>query len=164
MIRSNSFKARRQRGAVLITGLVILLLMTIIGVVAMRHSLLEERMSGNFKELQRSFQAAEAGLRHGESYARSSSPNNAYSSGITDLYAPDDNGIANSDEAVPQYSFNLSKPVLREFTNNTGDTAGSAKSGSKKLYVKRYTVESDGGTAGASGASSRLRSLYVTGL
>jgi type IV pilus assembly protein PilX len=56
----------RQAGAVLIVGLVILLVLTLIGVTAMRSSLLEERMTGNIQDNQVAFQAAEAALRDGE--------------------------------------------------------------------------------------------------
>ena len=54
---------RPLSGAVLVTSLIILTIMTIIGVNAMRSIVLEERMAGNLKELAGSFQAAEAGAQ-----------------------------------------------------------------------------------------------------
>lgn len=57
---------RQQRGAVLVISLIILLLMTIIGVVAMQGATLEERMAGNVRDNQIAFNAAEAALRAGE--------------------------------------------------------------------------------------------------
>lgn len=56
----------RQSGAVLIIGLIMLLLMTIIGLSAIRGSNMQELMAGNMRDRQVSFQAAEAGLRQGE--------------------------------------------------------------------------------------------------
>lgn len=55
-----------QRGAVLIVGLVMLLLLTIIGVAASRTGLLQEKMAGNMRDRQLAFQAAESALRAGE--------------------------------------------------------------------------------------------------
>ncbi len=58
----------RQQGVVLITGLILLVLLTIIGVTASRSTLLEERMAGNMKDQNVAFQSAEAALRVAENY------------------------------------------------------------------------------------------------
>lgn len=50
-------------GAVLITGLLILAVMTILGLGFMRGTILQERMTGNLKEQAGAFQAAEAALQ-----------------------------------------------------------------------------------------------------
>ncbi len=55
-------RAANQSGAALVMSLVILLVLTIIGVAAMRTSALEERMAGNIQEATHAFQAAESGL------------------------------------------------------------------------------------------------------
>ncbi|PKM43217.1 MAG: pilus assembly protein PilX [Gammaproteobacteria bacterium HGW-Gammaproteobacteria-1] len=57
-----------QRGAVLIVALIFLLLLTLIGTAAMRTTTLQERMAGNTRDLNLSFQAAEAALRAGENW------------------------------------------------------------------------------------------------
>jgi len=59
---------QRQRGIVLVVSLVLLLLMTLIGVTAMQTVTLDERMVGNAHQRNVAFQAAEAGLRAGESH------------------------------------------------------------------------------------------------
>ena len=56
----------KQRGAVLIISLIVLLLMTLIGVTSMQNSNLQERMAGNTLEMNRAFQAAEMALRQAE--------------------------------------------------------------------------------------------------
>lgn len=56
----------RQRGAVLVISLIMMLLLTLIGVTAMQVTTMEERMAGNLLDQNRSFQAAEAALREGE--------------------------------------------------------------------------------------------------
>lgn len=55
-----------QRGATLLVGLVMLLLMTVIGLAAMRGSGMQELMASNMRDRNLAFQAAEAGLRAGE--------------------------------------------------------------------------------------------------
>jgi len=56
----------RQKGAVLIVSLMMMLLLTIIGVTAMNNVTMEERMAGNLRDGDLSFQAAESALRDGE--------------------------------------------------------------------------------------------------
>jgi type IV pilus assembly protein PilX len=56
----------RQRGAVLVVALLMLLVMTVLGVTAMQMSRMEERMAGNSRDINLAFQGAEAGLRDGE--------------------------------------------------------------------------------------------------
>ena len=53
---------RRQRGAVLIVSLFILLLMTLIGVTSMSTTSLEEKMAGNMRDKNIALQAAESAL------------------------------------------------------------------------------------------------------
>ncbi len=58
--------ARTQRGAILVTSLLLLLVLTIIGLTAMRMTSLQERMAGSTRDLNLAFQGAEAALRDGE--------------------------------------------------------------------------------------------------
>jgi len=58
----------RQRGTVLIVGLVFLALMTLIGVTAYSVATQEERMAGNARDRLRAFEAAEAALRDCEGH------------------------------------------------------------------------------------------------
>lgn len=53
----------RQLGAVLVTGLIFLVVLTLISIAAMRGTLLEERMAGNARDQDLAFQAAEAAMR-----------------------------------------------------------------------------------------------------
>lgn len=57
-----------ESGSTLVVGLVILLVLTILGVVGMQTTTLEERMAGNLRDRDLAFQAAEAALREGEYY------------------------------------------------------------------------------------------------
>ena len=60
-----------QRGAVLVIGLMILLLMTMIGITGMSRTNLEERMAGNSLDHSISFNAAEVALKEGEDFVES---------------------------------------------------------------------------------------------
>ncbi|MEW6679110.1 MAG: PilX N-terminal domain-containing pilus assembly protein [Pseudomonadota bacterium] len=55
-----------QRGAALITGLIFVVMLTIIGVTATRMASLEERMAGNMRDRSLAMQAAELTLRDAE--------------------------------------------------------------------------------------------------
>lgn len=57
---------KHQRGAALVVTLILLLIMSLIGVTAMRSTTEQERMSGAFQDHNRAFQAAESALREGE--------------------------------------------------------------------------------------------------
>jgi type IV pilus assembly protein PilX len=60
----------QQRGAVLVIALLLLLVLTIIGITVMQMSRLQERMAGNSRDVNLSFQAAEGSMRAAESFIR----------------------------------------------------------------------------------------------
>jgi type IV pilus assembly protein PilX len=64
--------AVRQKGAVLVVGLLILLVMTVLGVAAMGSTTLQERMANNNRQQQVAFQATEVALRAAETYLSNS--------------------------------------------------------------------------------------------
>ena len=55
--------ADHQRGAILVTSMLLLLVLTIIGVTVMQMSRMQERMAGNTRDVNLAFQAAEGALR-----------------------------------------------------------------------------------------------------
>lgn len=60
----------RQRGAILVTSMLLLLVLTIIGVTVMQMSRMQERMAGNTRDVNLAFQAAEGAMRGAELYVR----------------------------------------------------------------------------------------------
>lgn len=58
--------ASGQRGAVLVISLILLLVMTVLGLAAMHVTRMEERMAGNYRDVNIAFQGAESGLRDAE--------------------------------------------------------------------------------------------------
>jgi type IV pilus assembly protein PilX len=59
-----------QRGAILVTSMLLLLVLTIIGITASQMTRMQERMAGNLRDQNLAFQGSEAGLRDGESLIR----------------------------------------------------------------------------------------------
>jgi len=57
-----SSRISREAGAALVTSLAILVILTILGIAAMRTSSIEERMAGNIQDSTLAFTAAESGL------------------------------------------------------------------------------------------------------
>ena len=95
-MKSMTFHSSQQRGAALITSLIILLVLTVLGVSAMSTSSLEELMAGNLRDQNLSFQAAEAALKDGERYIDSwgGTPPAATSSGSNSgVYSRDEFGL-----------------------------------------------------------------------
>jgi type IV pilus assembly protein PilX len=68
----------KQRGAVLIISMIILLLLTILGVTSMQSTTLEERMAGNMRDRHLAFEAAEAALLHAEQFLDSIATTGAF--------------------------------------------------------------------------------------
>ena len=56
----------RQGGAILVSALLMLLVLTVIGVSVMQITRMQERMAGNTRDLNLAFQGAEAALREAE--------------------------------------------------------------------------------------------------
>ncbi|QEW08450.1 hypothetical protein F5I99_01405 [Nitrincola iocasae] len=67
----------QQTGSALIVSLLFLLILTILGVAGIQTTSMQERMSGNMRDRNMAFQAAEAALRGGEDYVRDNSDNEA---------------------------------------------------------------------------------------
>ena len=75
---THSVKARsKQKGAALIFGLLLMLVITIIAMSGVRESLMQERMSGNWHDRNLAFQASEAALLEGQRWLDTSISNRA---------------------------------------------------------------------------------------
>jgi type IV pilus assembly protein PilX len=88
---------KRQQGIVLVVSLVILVLVTLLSVSSMKNTVLQEKMTGNYKERNSAFQAAEAGLRGGENYLLTTSVLPIFDSSTAGLYQPTSSGNARWD-------------------------------------------------------------------
>lgn len=64
----HSFRSRRERGAVLVVSMLLLLVMTILALGASQATRMQERMAGSARNHDLALQSAEAGLRAGERF------------------------------------------------------------------------------------------------
>lgn len=86
----------RQQGAALITGLIFMVVLTLMAVTAARMAGLEERMSGNMRDRSLAVQAAELALRDAERDIRGPTAGSTRSpaiSGITNFVSACTNGL-----------------------------------------------------------------------
>lgn len=72
-----------ERGVSLLVVLLLLLIMTVIGLAAMRSSILQQRMTSNLVDRNVAFQAAETALRQGEVLAQGFNVDNVPGSGCS---------------------------------------------------------------------------------
>ncbi len=85
MQMKNNHMANSQNGAVLLVSIIILVLLTILGVVGMKSSILQEKLAAGAMDQNVAFQAAESGLRDAEIYISTSvTPASGFSAACTD--------------------------------------------------------------------------------
>jgi type IV pilus assembly protein PilX len=97
LLPSSHSANNRQTGAALITGLIFLVVLSMIGITAANMSTIEERMSGNMRDRSLAMQAAELALRDAERDIMGSVPGARSISGITGFVA--DCGESTADTA-----------------------------------------------------------------
>jgi len=90
----------RQAGVTLVVSLVILITMTLLGVTSIQSTRTEVAMAGNLREAGLTFNAAEAGLRFGESFVEDSISTTVYADATIGLYAESDEDPAYADYTI----------------------------------------------------------------
>lgn len=65
-----------QSGVTFVTGLIFLVVLTLLGITAMKTATIEEQMSGNLRDRNLALQAAEMTLRYAEQHIRDDDPAN----------------------------------------------------------------------------------------
>mgnify|MGYP003385910985 FL=1 len=93
-----------QQGVALVVSLVMLLVMSLLAVSSMNTTVLEEKMAGNYKDRNMAFQAAEAGLRAGETFLRTTPVLPLFDGTIAGLYQPTSSGLPRWNEGVVTWS------------------------------------------------------------
>lgn len=155
-------KYESQRGTILFVSLIMLLLITIVGLAAMRGTNLEERMASNLRDQSISHLAAEAALRAGEADARS-----IFLS--TGAIAPNFNsrtnvavvnfGYSGSDVArKPQYSLVYLRSVRLSLGTMGEEVRASSLGSMIRIDATGYGVTKN--LLGTPAAQSELRSTY----
>ncbi len=166
---------KNQRGVVLITGLIFLLVLTIIGISTMGNSALTERMTQNFRDTSNAFVAAEAALADGESWLKlqtnpsvtvstcSTPPCKVWSYNASTNFV----GLADSwwqTQAIP-FSTSLygvaAQPVyvMEEYSFVPYELSPDAISKGRGYYYYRVTAR---GTGATSTSRAFIQSMYAT--
>ena len=143
-IKFLKYKAARESGAVLITGLIFLVVLTMIVLTVLRNGTLEERMAANSRNRQVALQAAESVLRDAEATLFAAAPFDPFD--INSFTATCANGLcfnpaANSTWQVINWD---STTVTRSFAAATSNIAGVT---AQPRYIVEI-VEVPKGTAG----------------
>lgn len=165
--RLSALHCRRQHGVALITGLIFLVVLTLIAITAARMAGLEERMSGNMRDRSLAVQAAEMALRDAELDIR----NSGRVSGLTGFDSACTNGLcyngiagnadSNDWNAIPVWSLvSMTAAPSVAYGSNTGavDIAGLSAQpryliegveklvpgSGKKAFYYRITVRAQG--------------------
>lgn len=131
----------RQHGVALITGLIFMVVLTLIGITAARMAGLEERMSGNMRDRSLATQAAEMALRDAErdivGGAGITRPNPINIGGLT-LFDPGcTDGLCDAINAPPQWSvINMTAAPSIPYGRFTGATNNLGLSA-----LPRYIIE-----------------------
>ena len=165
----------RERGAVLVVSLIMLLVVTLIAVSSMQGTVMEEKMAGNTRDRNLAFQTAETALREAERYVESLASMGGFvgSGGLygrTDSEPPyvasttwDDtaNSVVASD---PHASYAAPRYFIKHFTlvEGTGGALNMSGYGDNKgtgdVTIFKVTARSTG--ASAESAEVMLRSYY----
>jgi type IV pilus assembly protein PilX len=116
--------ARRysQRGAVLIFGMLVLLVVSIIGISGQQGTLLQERMAGNMRQNNIALQAAEAALQAGLSYVEEAHPISPTPSGTEHVWPSC--SVADAKDSASEGADNACVRLDRVLTNWRGPLAG----------------------------------------
>lgn len=89
----------RQRGAVLVVSLVLLVVLTLLGVSVMNVTQLEERMAGNAQEMNQAFHTAETGLSQAYGDSNVWNPTSAITQDYTTIPTELPAGVRRTDQA-----------------------------------------------------------------
>lgn len=161
--------ASRQRGIALVVTLLLLLIVTLLGLAAMRGTLLQERMAANAMARAFAFQAAEAVLREAEAVAagRPAPPAAGCNNGICveptqeipawqagDFDWEDDGRAGTEIEGIESHY--VIEPWGEDSTSCPGSVDMSSPDCGPPARVYRITVRS----AAPDGAEVMLQSLY----
>lgn len=154
-ITPNSSCPKKQQGMVLVIGLIMLLLMTIVGLAAIRGTGLQESMAGNMRDRNMAFQAAEAGLRVGEEYLITNWLSLDFNGGTVGLYNDQNLQIAGNTS--------IEHWTSADWTSANARTSGLTLEGISTSDVPLFVVEKleqmppPGAEGGAVDFSSQLQ-------
>lgn len=148
---------KKQSGAVLIIGLVLIMVLTILVLASVRSTVLQQKMATNLRDRDLTFQAAESTLKAGEKYLHTTDPlpifnNNSgrYTFSNTRSFAKDSDwenlNTVNLSQSLHQISTTPEYIIEKIFLT---DTVGESLDASKPIITNYYrvTAKSKNGTS-----------------
>lgn len=144
-----------QQGAVLITALMLLVILTILGITSMSTTTMEERMAANSQEINRAFQAASTGLEIVFNDGKAFDTRNTVDSNHTasDTYSDSTDPTKDkSDDTVGGTGYQARVTYDSVYRQSTSPPRGSGWDSTYAYY--HFDLSSTGTTA--SGASSTV--------
>jgi type IV pilus assembly protein PilX len=139
-----------QTGAALVVSLIVLVLLTLLGVAAMRTSVLEERMAGNMRESNIAFQSAEGALREALS---TDLPSNSYDGTVPGYTKQISKFLDSGNNPVSEFSY-----WTKQYDWDTKSVAATKAIGVSK--APRYVVETMPAVVGVWKAGERAKRVY----
>jgi len=134
-----------QKGSALLVSLIILVVMTLLGLSAMRTSTMEERMAGNMRDSELAFQAAEAALRAAEKNIS----DNIISTAAFDTDGTD--GLYNNDDERIWETINWTSSDSLEYTGFDSATTTGVNVTTAPRYVIQHLASVGAGGGGGGG-------------
>ncbi len=157
----------RQAGVTLVVSLVLLIAMTLLGVTSIQTTRTEIAMAGNLREAGLTFNAAETGLRFGESFVRDSISTIVYADPTIGLYAEADEDPDYSDYTIwtasQDAAFNLAyvvedpKFIIRYLGDRSQNAAAKVNIAGYGTAQPGITVSNFRVTARGTGQSGNVR-------
>jgi type IV pilus assembly protein PilX len=134
------FSACSQRGAALITALLLLVVLTILALSVMQMSRVQEKMVGNTRDLNVAFEAAEAAVRNGEALVRKQT-----SAVDCSASASCKSWIKGSAPDLANQSPDWWASTATAFADPTGKAMGAVKDNPRYVIEHLAFVRTDGG-------------------
>ena len=150
----NMHQQNTQQGIALVVSLIMLLLMTLLAITSMNTTVLEEKMAGNYKDRNMAFQAAEAGVRAGENYLRTTTVLPVFDGSTAGLYQPTLTGASRWDDSITDWSVSAN---VKEYT---GTLAGL--SSKPKYIIEELQAIPDSGGSVEAGVTTENRYYRIT--
>lgn len=142
---------KKQGGAVILVTLMMVLLLTVIGISAIKSSSLQELMAGNMRDRNLGFQAAEYALRFGETRLESSATRPVFD--CSDVFCDE----KKAQDAIIYWS-------AADWSTNAGEiTETLIQVNAKPRYIIEQLPIVHGENAGLEGSGIDIGSLSVTG-
>lgn len=164
MTRRSFHSPQRNRGAVLFVALMMLLLLTLLGVTAMQVTLLQERMSGNFRAQQVAFERAEGRMAEGRDFV--SDPLRSYDF-VSDIPV----GLVPGTDELPWNGWLNTFPPALEFEQRVRacggacpERRGAIVSDDPNKRLRFYVIsgqEKDPGSEAETAAWATVQTIYV---